>query len=673
VVIADRLVLGAPGIYVRSDERIRGLTGVPMDVAAFAGVAPRGPCREPVRDPKRPDAPWAIDPRSGPLRTVATPVESWDAFRRLFGSFDGAALRQLPYAIASFFEQGGRRAYVLRIVHDYADEGANASGVASALLPGVTGAGGSSVRLCARNEGLWGNRLRATFSFRTRPLPFSRATPSELVLDAATPLAPGSLLRLTRQGGSQVLTFVAQVRTVPRADRNATERVVTLDAATGLAPLVAEIVDGILDIEDLATDIRRAERHEGIGLSSHHPTWLASVLADDSTLLRADDSWAGGELLPTDPRLPALTSEGFDGGEDRSADIVPDDFFDRAWVPGNEASGSGVQALADVTDVAMLLTPDLYVPLAPPADEPIGDPLTLAGPEFAECVDIGAPLEQEAGVEELTGLRLDPTIPSDLQRLGDLQQELVQFAEHLKGPVVLLDVPPFLTPRRLRAWRERFDTSYAAAYHPWLHVARLDGRRCTKVRVTPSSLAAGIVARRERLYGVPYGPANELAIGVIDVQAQVSPDVHAELHQVGINVFLRERDGVRLTAARTLSRERSYRQLSVRRLMTMLRRVLEEQLQWMLFEPNTHSLRASVRHMLRGYLGQLYQAGSLAGTTEDEAFFVRCDEALNPPWVVDAGQLIVEVGVAPAEPLEFLVLRFARDGDGTLRVESTRG
>jgi phage tail sheath protein FI len=36
---------------------------------------------------------------------------------------------------------------------------------------------------------------------------------------------------------------------------------------------------------------------------------------------------------------------------------------------------------------------------------------------------------------------------------------------------------------------------------------------------------------------------------------------------------------------------------------------------------------------------------------------------------MDAGQLIVEIGVAPAEPLEFIVLRLARDGDGTLTLE----
>jgi len=35
--------------------------------------------------------------------------------------------------------------------------------------------------------------------------------------------------------------------------------------------------------------------------------------------------------------------------------------------------------------------------------------------------------------------------------------------------------------------------------------------------------------------------------------------------------------------------------------------------------------------------------------------------------------LLVEVGVAPAEPLEFIVLRLARDADGSLTATEARG
>ena len=50
-----------------------------------------------------------------------------DEYRRAFGGFEGPGL--LPYAVAAFFDQGGRRAYVARVVHDY--------GPGSPLAPAV--------------------------------------------------------------------------------------------------------------------------------------------------------------------------------------------------------------------------------------------------------------------------------------------------------------------------------------------------------------------------------------------------------------------------------------------------------------------------------------------------------------------------------------------------------
>ena len=121
---------------------------------------------------------------------------------------------------------------------------------------------------------------------------------------------------------------------------------------------------------------------------------------------------------------------------------------------------------------------------------------------------------------------------------------------------------------------------------------------------------------------------------------------------------------------RTLSRDQRYRQLSVRRLMTMLQRVLLRQMQWVVFEPNNRSLWSEIRHLLENFLRQLFIAGAFKGRNEQEAFFVRCDGELNNKQVLDAGKLIVEIGVAPAEPLEFIVVRIVRGGDGTLAVES---
>jgi phage tail sheath protein FI len=246
---------------------------------------------------------------------------------------------------------------------------------------------------------------------------------------------------------------------------------------------------------------------------------------------------------------------------------------------------------------------------------------------------------------------------------------VVELADTLREFFVLLDVPPGLNQRQMLRWRQRFGSSYAAAYHPWLKIVRSDDRRDALIRLNPSAVAAGIIAQRELLLGVPHGPANVIANGVVDVESRVGPEQHAELHQSGVNVYLRERDGVRLSAARTLSRDPRYRQLSVSRLMTLLRRTLESEMQWAVFEPNDASLRLELQRSLSAYLRRLYRANAFTGATENEAFFVRCDDELNPIQLTDQGRLLAHVGVAPAEPLEFLVLKVARASDGTLTVE----
>ncbi len=88
----------------------------------------------------------------------------------------------------------------------------------------------------------------------------------------------------------------------------------------------------------------------------------------------------------------------------------------------------------------------------------------------------------------------------------------------------------------------------------------------------------------------------------------------------------------------------------------------------MAFEPHTPQLRDELRGAVVQFLRGLYRAGAFAGDSEDEAFFVRCDERLNPAWSQGLGRLVAEIGVAPAQPLEYLVLRIAQDADGTVEV-----
>ena len=672
------LVLGAPGIYRIADEPIRALTGVRMDVCAFVGVAPRGPARQPFFMES-----WAPKPCTEvETVTLAVPVavESWSEYTRYFGAFEGPGL--LPYAVASFFENGGRRVYVVRIVHQYLqpdgtpDDIKNHEGIGRANFIGLKAEGGREVWISARNEGAWGNNLSAKLSFTTSTLALAPTDffPSRLRVPAGLKIYPGATLRLSLGGGIRAIRRMETVVDDWNPTDGSRQRWAWFDLAIGTPAESAELVEGRLDIDD---GVNPTETHDHLGLAANHPRWIAAVLVNESDLILPcdDPNRASGDPLAywldcdlkIDPALPVYVTAPFEGGADRYPDITPEDFFDDDWVPGDDCPGSGIHALTDLDDLSMLTAPDLYSPgpLAP--IQQITAPTSFAGPEFAECIEpIPAP-PQGPPAQDLTGLRLDPN--EDLDTIAALQRRMIDLADQLESFIVLLDVPPGLSQRRILYWRAKFDSAYAAAYHPWLNVARTDDRRDGLVAVNPSAVAAGIIALRESRFGVPYGPANEIAAGVVDATDRISPSRHDELHQNAINVYLPERDGVRLTAARTLALDQTWRQLNVRRLMTMIRRVLYRQMQWAVFEPNNQKLRFQISRMLESYLRQLYRANAFTGATESQAFFVKCDDKLNPLVVQQQGQAIAQIGIAPAEPLEFIVLNVARDGDFSLAVE----
>lgn len=661
--MAAVLTLGAPGIYSAPPARPRTIAGARMDVCAFLGVAPRGPARVPL-------------PGGGRRRSVAVAVESFDEYRRLYGGFEGPG--RLPYAVASFFEQGGRRAYVVRIVPDDAGAGRGAGTARGTLAPLAAPAGG--LTLWARSEGAWGNGLRPALRFAVRPVELEPRAGAELTGSLDLSLPAGTLLRLRAAGGATELRFVEATRVEghPREPRR--QRVLTLDAAPAAAPVGVEVVDAALEVDDGAG---RFERHAPVGLSPEHPRWLGRVLRDESELVEPDEAWAGARVAPAGPELAAAQTPpvfdpdqppagAFADGADRFHDISPEDFFDPAWVLGDDEPGSGVHALADAPEVAVVVAPDLYDPDPLPDPEQIVSPPTLAGPRFRRCVEPARPPEQQPPPRGLERLALDPTVGADRRRIVALQRRLHDLADLLRDWVVLLDVPPRLGQAQVLRWRASFGSPFAAVFHPWLRVARPDDERGRPVQVNPAAVAAGIIARRELAAGVQFGPANVLAARVVDVADRVTPERHDELHPSAVNVFAREADGVRLTAARTLARNPAYRQLSVRRLVSMIERTLPTELAWTVFEPNGPSLRADVTQAIESYLRGLYLANAFTGATEAEAFFVRCDDHLNPQPVADAGQLVAEIGIAPAEPLEFIVLRLSRDGDGTLIVDGGR-
>src|SRR5436305_14992670 len=106
--------------------------------------------------------------------------------------------------------------------------------------------------------------------------------------------------------------------------------------------------------------------------------------------------------------------------------------------------------------------------------------------------------------------------------------------------------------------------------------------------------------------------------------------------------------------ARTLASDPDWRYLNVRRVFNYVRSSILIGTQWAVFEPNNMALWLKLQRDVASFLSRLYATGALFGATERQAFYVKCDGETNPPKVVDAGQVVVEIGIAPTKPAEFV-------------------
>jgi phage tail sheath protein FI len=125
--------------------------------------------------------------------------------------------------------------------------------------------------------------------------------------------------------------------------------------------------------------------------------------------------------------------------------------------------------------------------------------------------------------------------------------------------------------------------------------------------------------------------------------------------------------GIRVWGARTLSRQAEWRYVNVRRLFLGARRWLERYMADVVHEPNTPLLWARIRREIDGELFKLFNQGVLKGASPQEAYFLRCDGESTTATDRENGRVVVELGLAPLAPGEFIVLRVVAAG-GLVRV-----
>jgi hypothetical protein len=302
-----------------------------------------------------------------------------------------------------------------------------------------------------------------------------------------------------------------------------------------------------------------------------------------------------------------------------------------------------------------------------PTAYPHGGWLTLAG--GADALD-ALSVEDFVGVDGGSGHRTGIQAMEDIDEIAicavpgmwsqTVQAALIDHCQLLADRFAILDPPDGLDIDGIGAFRQVYDTEYAALYYPWC--VTVDPSTSQNVHVPPSGFLAGIYAATDVNRGVHKAPANVVIQGINltgGLAADVTKREQDVLNPVGINA-LRFFPGLgeRVWGARTLSSDTNWKYINVRRLFIYVEKSILNGTQWVVFEPNNDQLWALVRQSISAFLSTVWQTGALAGTTPDQAFFVQCDRTTMSQDDLDNGRLICIIGLAPVYPAEFVIFRF---------------
>jgi phage tail sheath protein FI len=190
-----------------------------------------------------------------------------------------------------------------------------------------------------------------------------------------------------------------------------------------------------------------------------------------------------------------------------------------------------------------------------------------------------------------------------------------------------------------------------------------------EVYLPPSGHVAGVFSRVDAERGVHKAPANEIMMGITGLSQNINRLEQGQYNDRGINVIRIFKDrGIRIWGARTLATKSDpqWKYVNVRRLFIMIEQSILQGMQWAVFEPNDKFLWSKLTRDVRAYLLRVWRSGALFGKTPEEAFYVKCDSETNPRYLIDAGQVNVQVGICPVKPAEFVVFSIGQWDGGAL-------
>ena len=199
------------------------------------------------------------------------------------------------------------------------------------------------------------------------------------------------------------------------------------------------------------------------------------------------------------------------------------------------------------------------------------------------------------------------------------------------------------------------DTSYAAAYWPWVRIS--DPSTGKQVWVPASTVIPGVYAFNDKVSAPWFAPAGINRGGlytVLQAQYKLTQGQRDSLYANNVNpIATLPRQGVVVFGQKTLQKAQSaLDRVNVRRLMIELKNYIRQISDTIVFEQNTLSTRGSFITRVTPFLERIQQKQGLY------AFKVVMDDSNNGPAVIDQNQLVGQIYIQPTRTAEFISLDF---------------
>jgi hypothetical protein len=199
------------------------------------------------------------------------------------------------------------------------------------------------------------------------------------------------------------------------------------------------------------------------------------------------------------------------------------------------------------------------------------------------------------------------------------------------------------------------DTSYAAAYWPWVRI--IDPGTGRQVWVPASTVIPGVYAFNDKVSAPWFAPAGINRGGlntVLQAQLKLTQGNRDTLYSNNINpIATLPKQGVVVYGQKTLQKSQSaLDRVNVRRLMIELKSYIRQIADTVVFEQNTITTRNSFIARVTPFLEGIQQKQGLY------AYKVVMDDTNNGPAVIDQNQLVGQIYIQPTRTAEFISLDF---------------